>query len=760
MNIPESPLAGIRDVPYIGRLGRLLEIESGTGKVRVLLWEAAVEMATDTPLRTAIGYGPDATFVAFSPFYPPDLAHYESRNASGDRSHNEIFDMLVMTGVLGLAAFAWLATALFYHGLTWLGLIQSSKQRRVYSLAVGAGALLGVVVPRVVDQSFRFAGVGVLVGFMLGLAAYVSAAALTRRSAPVEQPAQESTPSGWAALLIIALLASIAGHYAELSFGFGVAASRTYFWVFAAILAVVGQHPLPETVSGDTSQGTQTANRTIRRGLPRESANRAIRSRRSSPSAGSRATQPTASSASYGLYVAAALTGWALATLAWNYTTNPTPPSATAWALLKRSFTTLAARGQPGETSWGLALVVLTVWLLSLLVHVTDARQDSVALTVRGWLRDCSRYALVSSGIGIAFAIGHASRLVDIRNPEKLIYGYYIAGLLVWLGIAALLYFSLPRPAKSGHATVAAGALVLLMLGVVLIINTNVSVVAADVLYKTGLRYDGQQAWDEAISFYKQAIAMAPNEDYYYLFAGRALMERGQTESAESVRDAYLQASLTALEDAKRLNPLNADHTANMARLQRTWAELSSDPVQRSARLESAEGLYAQALAIAPNNAQLYNEWGLVYYEMGDLDRAMEKYEHSLALDDRFAQTYLLIGDVHLTRADYASAVATFRQSIAQTGDDVQSWSSLAYALSQAGDVTEAIKANLRVLELAPDDYVTLKNLAILYRETGQHRAAIDVAQRALAVSTRDQDALQQFIAQEQAALQEGDATP
>ena len=34
-------------------------------------------------------------------FYPPDLAHVEARNASPDRSHNETFDSLAITGLLG-----------------------------------------------------------------------------------------------------------------------------------------------------------------------------------------------------------------------------------------------------------------------------------------------------------------------------------------------------------------------------------------------------------------------------------------------------------------------------------------------------------------------------------------------------------------------------------------------------------------------------------------------------------------------------------
>ena len=133
-NLPSSPLDPLKQVPYVGRLGRIFETESGTGKVRELIWEGALPLVLPHPpiwspttgddpfnaIRPLVGYGPEAMYVAFNPFYPPDLAHYESRNASPDRSHNETFDSLVMTGLLGFGAYILLFVSVFYFGLKWL----------------------------------------------------------------------------------------------------------------------------------------------------------------------------------------------------------------------------------------------------------------------------------------------------------------------------------------------------------------------------------------------------------------------------------------------------------------------------------------------------------------------------------------------------------------------------------------------------------------------------------------------------------------
>src|SRR4030067_446033 len=41
-------------------------------------------------------------------------------------------------------------------------------------------------------------------------------------------------------LILIALMASIMGHFVEINFGIAIAVTRTYFWAFAGTLLVLG----------------------------------------------------------------------------------------------------------------------------------------------------------------------------------------------------------------------------------------------------------------------------------------------------------------------------------------------------------------------------------------------------------------------------------------------------------------------------------------------------------------------------------------
>jgi tetratricopeptide (TPR) repeat protein len=133
-NLSQAPLfVQLREVPYIGRMGRLLEVNSGTGLVRRLIWTGdehaggAVGLISADPLRAVVGWGPESMFVAFNPFYPPTLATVEARGASPDRAHQSLLDELVTRGFLGLASYFFLIGS--FALLSWRLIRQSEEWR-------------------------------------------------------------------------------------------------------------------------------------------------------------------------------------------------------------------------------------------------------------------------------------------------------------------------------------------------------------------------------------------------------------------------------------------------------------------------------------------------------------------------------------------------------------------------------------------------------------------------------------------------------
>ncbi|MBI3537595.1 MAG: O-antigen ligase family protein, partial [Chloroflexi bacterium] len=246
-NLPNSPLDQLKRVPYIGRLGQIFETESGTGKVRELIWQGALQaIAPHAPLwspttgddalnliRPLIGYGPEAMYVAFNPFYPPELAHLEARNASPDRSHNETFDALVMTGLVGFAANILLFISVFYFGLKWLGIIETRAQRNAFIALWFAGGFVSALAFGVA-RGWNFIGVALPTGMIAGFFVFLIARAIFSR------PGENANEVNGRALWLCALIAALLAHFIEIHFGIAIVSTREYFWFYAALLVVIG----------------------------------------------------------------------------------------------------------------------------------------------------------------------------------------------------------------------------------------------------------------------------------------------------------------------------------------------------------------------------------------------------------------------------------------------------------------------------------------------------------------------------------------
>lgn len=178
-NLSQAPFfQQLREIPYVGRMGRLLEIDRGTGLVRRLIWfgdehaGGVMALILSDPVRMIVGWGPESMFVAFNPFYPPSLANVEARGASPDRSHQALLDELVTRGVLGLASYLFLVFSAL--ALSWRLMRRSDE----WGWQVFFAACLSVLVAHFVEGLTGIPIVSTLTMFWVTLAMVVTGGAL------------------------------------------------------------------------------------------------------------------------------------------------------------------------------------------------------------------------------------------------------------------------------------------------------------------------------------------------------------------------------------------------------------------------------------------------------------------------------------------------------------------------------------------------------------------------------------------------------
>lgn len=907
--LAESPIAGgvvstldsWRELPRVGRLGQLLEADDGTGRVRTLIWEGALNLILpheplDFPnggsdtwnfLRPFIGYGPESMYVAYNRFYPPELANIEARNASPDRSHNETFDALVITGLLGFAIWQLIYISVFYYGFRWLGVLRTRLERNLLiGLWLGMGALSAILFS--VWQSPAWLGVAFPFGSIAGLVIYLVYYAFF---SPV--PEEQTDPFAPNRLLLAGLLAAVLAHYVEVHFGIAIAATRLHFFAYVGLMLVVG-YVLPQvqetavaTPAPSRSRGKRAPSRTENGGLWGPVMLSALMLALMMGILGfeftsfsplpdvtyqSPADLPVSAIFRQSFFLdpgngfadspyafVLLVLSWALGTvlvaaemvksgeLQFPEDDVPLPDGRLQLlgaAYLGVGLVSLGLRfGLPtppdAGPTWYLGRVLLMLWAglctwaaVRLLVNMSHARLTAGLVALSGLL--FALPVMVAGGVvwGVGTAVISASLLwlvwtqswrssvlpIGVMAFTSLVIGlivaYAQASLLqaslfvrptetldtidkllafrvheasqsaafltfVYLFVILILVFSafalsshrMSQTKTSGSAAAYVSLAVLGLVGLYLVSATNMRIVQADMVYKRGKPFDQQaaaqrdlQSWDVAIAIYEKAIAMAPREDFYYLFLGRAFLERSTLTEDLAEKETLLNEASAQLQIAQSINPLNTDHTANLARLNTRWTELTQDAAQRAAHLADAEKYYQEALSLSPQNSVIRNEYArLVYSLENDCAKALAIYDDAVKMDPYYDANYYGRSDTLVScgadlpeaeKADnYRRALADIQAGLDLNPRNLQAWLRAGQLNQELGDVAGAIAAYEEVRALNTGESVPAWQvdylLATLYRDAGNVDEAVAAATRALgAVPAESAPQIQTLLAE------------
>jgi len=311
------------------------------------------------------------------------------------------------------------------------------------------------------------------------------------------------------------------------------------------------------------------------------------------------------------------------------------------------------------------------------------------------------------------------------------------------------------KRASSGHPgwILALLAVMVLFLAPVAIYYYNLRTIQADIIYKQADPFDRQRHWNMAVPHYELAVEMVPWEDFYYLYLGRALLENASSLDDASQQEMILRYTEQVLLQAQAINPLNTDHSANLARMYSRWSSLPAGQEYRQDLAEVSSSYYEAATTLSPSNAILWNEWALLYYHsLRDAEMYQSTIDHSLELDSEFENTWLIVGDVNIDQGDLQAAAEAYTVALEIAPRQPRVWDVLGQVQLQLQQYEEALEAFSQSLDYAPNAntaWNTHRLMAVAYWELGQNEQALVEALVARDMAPEDQKPLvEQLILQ------------
>lgn len=212
--------------------------------------------------------------------------------------------------------------------------------------------------------------------------------------------------------------------------------------------------------------------------------------------------------------------------------------------------------------------------------------------------------------------------------------------------------------------------------------------------------YTSQILLPQALSSFGEAATDQPNQDMYDLWMGKTYLDKATYDLITNNRaDAVTQFGNAeqTLMTARSLNPQNADHPMNLARMYSLWAQ-SIDP----SKWVDADKYFAIATDLARHNGRWFDEWGhadLVQAQRANvtgtvktsiLRRALTAFTQAANVDDQLGDARAYRGDAQAQLTLYAAAAASYREALRVGGFEQGQ-----YQPQPGAGVASSIAANL-----------------------------------------------------------------
>lgn len=124
---------------------------------------------------------------------------------------------------------------------------------------------------------------------------------------------------------------------------------------------------------------------------------------------------------------------------------------------------------------------------------------------------------------------------------------------------------------------------------------------------------------------------------------------------------------------------------------------------QVSGDFGTAKSLYERAIAVGPATAALYNNYGALLRQLGDVKRSVEMLRLAVSLDRTFVKAWVNLGASYESINDNAAAVGAYQSALRLDPNDPATKTNLARQYTRIGSYPDAQRLLDEVLKAAPD---------------------------------------------------------
>src|SRR5579875_3297284 len=187
--------------------------------------------------------------------------------------------------------------------------------------------------------------------------------------------------------------------------------------------------------------------------------------------------------------------------------------------------------------------------------------------------------------------------------------------------------------------------------------------------------------------------------------------------------------AVTAYKEALRLKP--DDEAA--------WFDLGA-AYGLLGQYDKAVSASQEAIRLKPDDAAAWLSLGVAYHDLGRYDKAVSAEQEAIRLKPDDADAWRGLGAAYGLLGQYDKAVSAEQEAIRLKPDEERAWFSLGAAYGLLGQYDKAVSAYQEALRLKPDDEAAWFELGLAYHALGQQSEVLKVYEKLKTLDPKQAD--------------------
>ena len=199
------------------------------------------------------------------------------------------------------------------------------------------------------------------------------------------------------------------------------------------------------------------------------------------------------------------------------------------------------------------------------------------------------------------------------------------------------------------------------------------------------------QDWKSNLILFSKDVETSPNSAKMQFNYGVALMKSRYATTNTAAQQSYEQKAQKAFLKAIEIFPGYSNAYGELGLL-----------LFEAGKSEEALQYYKQAIALEPNDPETHSNMGLIYNQMGDQEAAKQSFRKAIEYNTAFVNAMRNLAGIYLVERNFPEAIKWYEQALEYQPDNAEMLYFLGQAYGLSGDASKGQELVNRAIQLDP----------------------------------------------------------